>query len=93
MTDINTLTIDDTHGTAQLEQLLGRIQTQIGKALRIDLAGVSKPSTLFMQLLMVTQAEWQRHQMPFTLSGVSEHLREAFNSAGADTLVTSIMEG
>ena len=92
MTDI-TLAIDDNQGTAQLQGLLGMIQSHIGKALKLDLAAVRRPSTLLLQLLMVTQAEWERHSQPFSLSGVSENVRDAFNSAGAGKLVTCIMEG
>lgn len=91
MTDI-TLTIDDAQGAAQLQGLLTKIQSHAGKALRLDLGAVRKPSTLMMQLLMVTQAEWERHAAPFSLSGVSENLRDAFKSAGAVKLVTCIAE-
>ena len=91
MTDI-TITINDAQGTAQLQGLLSKTQSHVGKALKLDLADVRKPSTLLMQLLLVTQAEWERHSAPFSLSGVSENVRNAFNSAGADKLVTCIME-
>lgn len=91
MTDIN-LTIDDMQGAAQLQGLLTRIQSHVGQALSLDMAAVRKPSTLLMQLLMVTQAEWERHSSPFQLSSVSDTVRDAFASCGASKLVASITE-
>ena len=91
MTDI-TINIDEAQGTAQLQNLLTQLQAQAGSALKVDLAAVRRPSTMLMQLLLVAQAEWERAASPFSLSGVSETVREAFNSAGADKLVTCIRE-